>query len=66
MKEKVVIGITCGDINGVSLQILIQSLPSFCKKNKAITAIVFGSKESWDFYVNFLILRKVTMIQEEL
>ena len=61
MKKSIIIGVTCGDINGVGLQILIQSLPDFCKKNKKVIPVVFTSEGSWDFYVKFLRKQKIAI-----
>ena len=54
MKKITKIGITTGDLNGVGLQILIESLGKVFKKNKNIIIILFGSKSSWEFYLQYL------------
>ena len=54
MKKITKIGITTGDVNGVGLQILIESLGKVFKKNKNIIIILFGSKSSWEFYLQYL------------
>ena len=59
MKKSIIIGITSGDTNGVGLQILIESLPDFCKKNKNVTPIIFASEGAWTFYIEFLRSRKI-------
>ncbi len=50
MNKIIKIGITSGDINGVGLQILIQSFNKVLRK-KNIQLIFFGSKSCWEFYL---------------
>jgi len=48
------IGVTSGDLNGVGLQILIQSFNKIFKQNKNLKLILFASKFALRFYLNFL------------
>mgnify|MGYP001223204180 FL=1 len=54
MKKTTKIGITSGDLNGVGLQVLIESLDKIFQKNKNVILILFGSKSSWEFYLQYL------------
>ena len=54
MEKITKIGITCGDPNGVGLQILMQSFNSIFVKNKGVKVILFASKYLWDFYLKLL------------
>jgi len=54
MDNIIKIGVTSGDLNGVGLQILIQSYSEVFKKNKNIKLILFSSKSSWEFYLKLL------------
>ena len=60
MEKFTKIGISSGELNGIGLQILIQSFDRVFKENKNILPIVFASKSSWQFYLNYLNSKNTT------
>ena len=53
------IGITTGDLNGVGIQLLIQSFKETLNKSEKFKLILFATKSSFEFYMKLLNINEI-------
>ena len=59
MKNITKIGITTGDLNGVGIQLLIQSFKETLNKSEKFKLILFATKSSCEFYMKLLNVNEI-------
>lgn len=59
MKNITKIGITTGDLNGVGIQLLIQSFKETLNKSEKFKLILFATKSSFEFYMKLLNINEI-------
>lgn len=59
MKKITKIGITTGDLNGVGIQLLIQSFKKTLNKSEKFKLILFATKSSFEFYMKLLNINEI-------
>ena len=59
MKNITKIGITTGDLNGVGIQLLIQSFKETLNKSEKFKLILFATKSSYQIYMKLLNINEI-------
>ena len=59
MKNITKIGITTGELNGVGIQLLIQSFKETLNKSEKFKLILFATKSSFEFYMKLLNINEI-------
>ncbi len=59
MNNIIKIGVTTGDLNGVGIQLLIQSFKETLHKSEKFKLILFATKSSFEFYMKLLNVNEI-------